>query len=220
MESGELIGSGADGLCGGEVTTDPTSPQELRRASSSEGTEREWGKGKKGDIRELGLEAFAYRNPVATSTVLLRKDAFEIAGGFREEFRGPEDYDLWMRIAARGRCCRVARPLSRYRHVEGSLSLDDRTFLPQVLSVLDAAYGPGGVMEERFSKRRAVSHQQLAAAWMAMERGAVLRAWSLYARGFITWPFSKGDPSFRLEKTKLAVALLRAMLRRGAVNKS
>ena len=170
--------------------------------------------------RILALADFAIRNPVATSTVLVRKDVVERVGGFREQFRGPEDYDLWMRIASEYKILKIETPLSCYRHVVGSLSLDDRKFLPQVLSVLDAAYGPSGVMTGKYSKNKAVSHQLLAASWMAMERGAVLRAWSLYARGFITWPFSKGDPSFRLEKTKLAVALLRAMLRRGAVNKS
>jgi len=159
------------------------------------------------EVTELELRDFSMRNPVATSTVLLKRDVVEGLGGFRGRFRGPEDYDLWMRIAAECKILKVEHPVSCYRHTSGSLSLDDRKFLPQVLSVLDAAYGSSGVMAGRYRKSKAVSHQLLAASWMAMERGALLRALSLYVRGFARWPFSKGDPSFRFEKIRLAAYL-------------
>ncbi|GAG05160.1 unnamed protein product, partial [marine sediment metagenome] len=94
----------------------------------------------------LPLAVFAVDNPVATSTVLVRKEAVEAVGGFDEQFRGPEDYDLWMRIAAKYPIVKTDQPLARYRFVPGSLSMDDRTFLPQVLRVLEKAFGPGGVL--------------------------------------------------------------------------
>ena len=50
----------------------------------------------------IPLEEFAWHNCVATSTVLVRREALLAAGGFDESFRGPEDYDLWMRVAAFG----------------------------------------------------------------------------------------------------------------------
>ena len=93
----------------------------------------------------LPLSAFAIANPVATSTVLLRKSVFEAVGEFDEQFRGPEDYDLWLRVAARYEVLQVRQAFARYRHRDGSLSVDDRSFLPQVMRVIDKAYGPGGV---------------------------------------------------------------------------
>ncbi len=162
-------------------------------------------------VRRLVLEEFAVANPVATSTVLVRRDVLLAVGGFDEQFRGPEDYDLWMRVAAdrretedgrpqtadcrpqtedcrpqtedgrlktemqaRGRAVllKLERPLVRYRAVPGSLSLDDRRFLPQVLRVLDKAYGPAGALSG-MPERRATSEsaQYWSASWMAFQRG-------------------------------------------------
>jgi glycosyltransferase involved in cell wall biosynthesis len=129
------------------------------------------------DITFLPLEEFAVRNPVATSTVLVRRQAALEAGGFDESFRGPEDYDLWLRIAARYPVARVESPLARYRLVPGSLSQDDRTFLPQVLRVLAKAYGKGGALAAlgRF-RSAALMYQYNHASWMAFCRGARLLA--------------------------------------------
>ncbi|OGV85771.1 MAG: hypothetical protein A2340_15445 [Lentisphaerae bacterium RIFOXYB12_FULL_60_10] len=105
------------------------------------------------------MSAFAIANPVATSTVLLRRDVFEAVGGFDEQFRGPEDYDLWMRVADRGTVLKLETPLARYRHREGSLSVDDRKFLPQVIRVIEKAYGPGGVLSGRGREGKVFSVQ-------------------------------------------------------------
>jgi|GEM_PF-585723 len=126
------------------------------------------------DVRRLDLEDFAVHNPVATSTVLVKREAVLAAGGFDEQFRGPEDYDLWMRIAANHPVMKIEKPLSRYREQEGGLSQDDRKFLPQVLRVLDKAFSAGGVMHAayRHMKPAALASQYNHASWMAFCRGA------------------------------------------------
>jgi len=137
--------------------------------------------------RPIRLEQFVTENPVATSTVLVRKEAVEAVGGFDEQFRGPEDYDLWMRIVQSYPAMLIDRPLSRYRFTAGSLSMDDRTFLTQVLRVLDKAFDDGGALEEyREFRESAVSNQLWNASWMAFHRGArgaalryLWRAWFL-----------------------------------------
>ena len=166
--------------------------------------------------REIRLEDLAVRNVVATSTVLVKREVVEAVGGFDEGFRGPEDYDLWLRVAARCPVRKIERPLSRYRHVPGSLSLDDRTFLPQVLRVLDKAYGPGGALHGIPARRRAVAYQYLCGAWMAADRKDTRRAWSLYLRGLLTWPASfKPYLNLPWGRAKLFVGLTRALGRRG-----
>ena len=120
----------------------------------------------------MSLADFASGNPVATSTVLVKKTALEAVGGFDEQFRGPEDYDLWMRIAARFELGRIDAPLMRYRQRAGSLSLDDRKFLPEVLRVLEKAFGETGVLNTHRSLRSAaLSSQYWSASWMAFCRG-------------------------------------------------
>lgn len=142
-------------------------------------------------IQRLVLKDFATANPVATSTVLVRRDVLKAVGGFDEQFRGPEDYDLWMRVAGwRPRTeegsgktesgavlLKLETPLARYRAVPGSLSLDDRRFLPQVLRVLEKAYAPGGALREMPEQRTASeSTQYWSASWMAYQRGDRRRA--------------------------------------------
>ncbi|MCE9613206.1 MAG: glycosyltransferase family 2 protein [Lentisphaerae bacterium] len=123
--------------------------------------------------RDLPLREFVYHNVVATSTVLVRRAALVAVGGFDEQFIGPEDYDLWMRLAQHHRLVRFEAPLARYRLVPGSLSMDDRKFLPQVLRVLDKGFSPGGVLAHHIALRTSsVATQYWNASWMAFNRGA------------------------------------------------
>lgn len=138
--------------------------------------------------RLLSIDEFIAHNPIATSTVTARRDALIAAGLFDEQFRGPEDYDLWLRVAATACCLDLDVPLARYRHTVGSLSMDERNFLPQVLRVLDKAFGPGGVLERHPEwRRQAHAEQYSSASWMAHNRGAngvalryLLRSWLYY----------------------------------------
>ncbi len=254
-------------------------------------------------LSPITLQDLATHNPIGCSTVLVRKAVLEAVGGFDEQFCGPEDYELWMRIAAYApqttdyrlqttdmgkqttdhrqqttdmgrdlttkntkgtkgmggraegeeeraegegqgaasgggraeggkpetRCsggdtdhapCTIhhslpvahvsrlpphpsplpphpspltlhvppdpspltlcSAPLTFHRIRLGSLSMDDRTFLPQVMRVLDKAYGPGGVLEAFQSfKRAAISNQYWGGTWMALSRGARVMAMRL-----------------------------------------
>lgn len=220
--------------------------------------------------RPISLEEFARHNPVATSAVMVKREAVLAAGGFDEQFRGPEDYDLWIRVAAYGqkeeinisreapsagspqacsfgkaqdrsgqdakrndiinidkqdtqdkalgnsipelsfKSCtsmltpssslprvkqspgcivHVAEPVSLYRQVSGSLSMDERKFLPQVLRVLDKAFAPGGVFHGKEKwRRRALANQYWNASWMAFQRGARKVAIGYLARAVILYP--------------------------------
>ena len=152
----------------------------------------------------LPLDEFLYANPVATSTVLLRRSTFLNAGGFDEQFRGPEDYDLWMRIAADSVVVKMNRALSLYRHVPGSLSMDDRTFLPQVIMVMEKAFAPDGVLRNyAIYRKRAYAEKYSSASWMAFNRGSRGAALRLLAKSFITYPRrihpEEHDPLLRLK---------------------
>jgi len=56
-------------------------------------------------------------NPIATSSVLVRRSELERVGGFDEspEFRVIEDWDLWLRLAVNGRARVIAEKLVTYR---------------------------------------------------------------------------------------------------------
>jgi hypothetical protein len=52
---------------------------------------------------------------------MVRRDAFEAAGGYRDACRFWEDVDLYLRLARLGRIAVVAEPLVRYRHADSSV---------------------------------------------------------------------------------------------------
>ena len=123
--------------------------------------------------REVVLEDLAVKNPIATSSVLVRKEAVQAVGGFDESFCGPEDYDLWIRIAAAHSIKCIELPIARYRERSGSLSMDDRKFMPQVLRVIQKAYAKDGALAQCAHLRKAaLMYQYDHAAWMAFCRGA------------------------------------------------
>ena len=61
------------------------------------------------------------RNLFTTSTVIVRKSAFERSGGFDTDLRGPEDRDLWWRIAEIAEVGKLSMALTGYRRAEGTL---------------------------------------------------------------------------------------------------
>ena len=58
-------------------------------------------------------------NCLAHPTTVMRKDTVIAAGGYREQLRHAEDYDLWSRLAIRHRLANIPQPLLRYR-IHGS----------------------------------------------------------------------------------------------------
>ncbi|MGQ9661189.1 MAG: glycosyltransferase family 2 protein [Kiritimatiellia bacterium] len=147
-------------------------------------------KGTEVPTRLLRLADFKIVNPVVTSTVLVRKEVVQEFGGFDETLRGPEDFDLWMRIATKYPIVQIERGLAFYREAVGSLSNDDRNFLPQIMRLIEKAYGPQGVFASCGDKQRARAYHLLSCAWMAASRGARARALWLFGRSLACWPFS------------------------------
>lgn len=161
-------------------------------------------------VRPVVLEEFITGNPVITSTVLVKKEALDEAGGFDEAFKGPEDYDLWIRLAGRSKVLKTEVPLIRYREQLHGLSRDDRSFLPQVLRVVDKAYGPGGVLMGKGGKRLSKAHHFLSASWQAARRGDVARAFRLYGRSFLFWAGPMGRYHPKWGRVRLLAFLVKA----------
>ncbi len=62
------------------------------------------------------------RNYILTSGVLIKKDYFLKTGGFNEEIRYFEDWDLWLRLARYGGFAYVDEPLVKIRRHGSNLS--------------------------------------------------------------------------------------------------
>jgi glycosyl transferase family 2 len=64
------------------------------------------------------------RNPIPTSSVVMRADALARAGGFETPLRLAEDWDLWLRLLANGETFVSVAARIRYRRHPGSLTAD------------------------------------------------------------------------------------------------
>jgi glycosyltransferase involved in cell wall biosynthesis len=93
------------------------------RPTGERWTELEAGPHDGAELKDLLYES----NPITTSSVVLRRGALERAGGFVPAVRmdGTEDWDLWLRLAARGETF-VCEPAAvvRYRRHPGGLTAD------------------------------------------------------------------------------------------------
>jgi glycosyltransferase involved in cell wall biosynthesis len=62
--------------------------------------------------------------PASASNVIIRRASFESEGGFHEELRSCEEWDLWIRLADSGPPAWVPEPLVAYRLHPGNAILD------------------------------------------------------------------------------------------------
>jgi glycosyltransferase involved in cell wall biosynthesis len=81
-------------------------------------------------------QALKERNPFWHPTVLMRRDAYAQAGGYRAAFTQSDDYDLWLRISETYQCANLTEKLLYYRIHPNQLSL--RKKKDQVLCALAA----------------------------------------------------------------------------------
>jgi Glycosyl transferase family 2 len=84
------------------------------------------------DIQRALLE----RCPLWQPTVLMRREAFMLIGGYRAAFAPAEDYDLWLRMAERFHMANLDEVLLRYRIHPYQVSMRKRR--QQTLGVLGA----------------------------------------------------------------------------------
>lgn len=66
---------------------------------------------------------FLLRNPVAHPSVMFRKEIVERAGGYRPEFEGSEDLDLWIRVLDFGEILASEEFLTFYRVHENQITV-------------------------------------------------------------------------------------------------
>jgi len=85
--------------------------------------------------RDLFVES-----PLCHPSVMLRRDLLRDLGGYHHgDF--PEDYDLWLRCAARGvTLCKVPRPLLLWRDGSARLTRTDSRYRPQAFRQLKARH--------------------------------------------------------------------------------
>lgn len=76
----------------------------------------------RGRLTYVSWHQLVIRNQFATSAVVVRKRVLDQAGPFDTRMQGPEDRDMWIRIAELTSLANLELPLTGYRQAEGSVS--------------------------------------------------------------------------------------------------
>lgn len=135
----------------------------------------------------LGGDAIAQiyaENVIGTSTVIARTDVLRELGGFACDLLSSEDWDLWLRLAARGQVACVPQVLADYlMHRPGNVTRNLRARMTAVRIIADRhaakvrrfGYWPVNTLEARLLGGRADAAQAAGLKW----RAAGLRLMSL-----------------------------------------
>lgn len=123
------------------------------------------------------LDRVLVRNLTVTSSVILRRAALDRAGRFDENLLGPEDWDLWRRVAVHYRFLRVPRILAAYRMTGGTVSGRHNVMNRNVQAVIERSFSDPEVIK-RFTpgrlarlRRRAEAALQYDMGWRSMRTG-------------------------------------------------
>jgi len=152
------------------------------------------------------------RNHLDTSAIVVRSGVLEAVGPFDTQLQGPEDFDLWLRIAEVTTFGHLNLPLTGYRNSPGSVSKQaDRMIRDKykMLRKLDGRSAWGG---RRLLRRKAYSFANYSGFLAFREAGRHGAAMRRLLRSFAWYPFpySGTDTPASFPRTKgLALALLR-----------
>ena len=125
---------------------------------------------------------------IVTPSVVVRRDLIEQAGGFSEDLLACEDYELWMRLAARVEADFIDEPLVLVRrHAEHSF--DDVTCLENLRLAIEMIQRSGAAahLDTLLSKRRASVSANLARAHAIAKHRARAVA-TLLSSAPYSWP--------------------------------
>ncbi len=175
-----------------------------------------WGRAlppRPGWLRTVSLASLVRANRFATSSVVVRKECVRLCGGFEESLALAQDWDLWLRIAARWETAVLPAPLTWYRLHQGQRSGAALAMRRAEIAVLSRAAEREGAPAERLIRRRLAwarcragsallregrpreAVQMLAASVRANPLGVV--AWGRLARGWMGVQTAKWWPRAR-----------------------
>jgi glycosyltransferase involved in cell wall biosynthesis len=154
------------------------------------------------------------KNRLATSSVVARRDALLRAGPFDPAIQGPEDRDLWLRVAEAGPVANVELPLMGYRDVPGSVSKQVARCRDGMLRILQKQDERRRWAGRWLLRRKAYSYVDHTCAAVQNSGGCHGPAALSVLRSLLWYPlpYRADEVTARAERLKrLAVDLLRAV---------
>jgi len=138
-------------------------------------------------------DRLAVQNHLVTSSVLVRRSLLYRVGGFDRTLQGPEDHDLWIRIAEVTGVANLQLPLTGYRETQNSLGKNARRMEDGMLRIIAKIEERGGWHGRPLLRREAYSVVNHSCAFMYSESGDHFAAIWRSLRSLVGYPWPHGS---------------------------
>jgi glycosyltransferase involved in cell wall biosynthesis len=135
-----------------------------------------------------------YRNPIATSSVLMRRKAALADGGFREEIHSCEDWELWVRLERAGDFEAVTGPLTRYYVYPQSFSANPAKMLEGLDQIIETTLLAGLQGFNRWAWRHRIRAVQLCSAGLIARNNGLKNEVRYMFQSLCAWPSPWWEP--------------------------
>lgn len=161
----------------------------------------EWASVRPDDIdsatETVTLDQTVIKAQFAPSSVLARRECFELAGLFDTDLKSVEDRDMWIRIAARLPLATIHWPLTWYRQTPGSMSRNAAKMEHFEHVVLRKAFAMPELRSRWLLRQKAFGLAAYSAAYMYLSTGDKRLAWRRMLSSFMQWPLPISVPHVR-----------------------
>ena len=136
-----------------------------------------------------------WRNPIAPSCVLARRDALLEIGGFNENLWGCEDWEAWLLMRRKAPFLNVPDAVTCYRVAPTSLSSNPAHMFKDFAKMLDTSLLSDLSGYQRIVwRRRILSYQAYSAAMNTREHGAHAQGLQFLLKSLAQWPSPLWQP--------------------------
>lgn len=136
------------------------------------------------------LEKLLLDNFIVVSSVMIRRSLIQEIGGFDTSLPSVEDWDLWLKLSARGVCfAAVPEPVTMYQWRQGSMSKNYELMRSTRKSIIQRALGSLRATALPWSvRRRALAKIENCSAWF-LAGSSPRKAIRWYMNSLWYWPF-------------------------------
>ncbi|QDL09642.1 glycosyltransferase family 2 protein [Brasilonema octagenarum UFV-E1] len=110
------------------------------------------------------------QNTVPSSSVMVRRGCFDTVGGFDPNLRNIDDWDMWIRIAARYPFAVIKEPLMHYRMHLNNMTKNWQVVEEAFEMIIEKAFR-SAPPELLYLKSRSYGHANMFLAWKAVQSG-------------------------------------------------
>jgi glycosyltransferase involved in cell wall biosynthesis len=136
----------------------------------------------------IAKKMMRYRNLIAPSTVLAKREMLMLDGGFREDLRACEDWEMWVRLLRLGQFEAVIEPLTDYYVYPSSLSASPERMLLALDQMIDTTLLADLRGFGRWAWRRRIRAAQLCSAGLIARDNGLQHELRYMLRSLCTWP--------------------------------